>query len=328
MSLSKKEKDSVVSAVSEQAAKAQTLALAEYRGLTVEKLNELRILAREKGVYLHVLKNTLARRVVAGTPFEGVSGSMVGPLIYGFSEDAIAAAKVLSDFAKTNDRLVIRAGSYGGQHLDAAGVEALARLPSREILLARLAGALRLPIKRLAATVAAVAIDRARCKALQDDQESGSTDPIAIARNKGLEARRQILNSSEMLGLTEVALALGVAVSSVKPMLAEGLFFAVRLDDANDLVRFPKWQFDSRLLPWMPEFLRRFAGHDGWAVRYFFNQPSLLLGEMSPLEYLGIDLQVSHGKVEPSSMTPRSEEASIKMSAVLRSADYMLLGQE
>ena len=87
----------------------------------------LRKTAREKGVYLHVLKNTLARRAVAGTPFEVASDSMVGPLIYGFSEDAVAAAKVISDFAKTNDKLIVKAGAYAGKALDAEGRE-VARL--------------------------------------------------------------------------------------------------------------------------------------------------------------------------------------------------------
>ena len=97
MSLNRNEKATVVTDVAAQVARSQTLALAEYRGMTVEHLNALRKTAREKGVYLHVLKNTLARRAVAGTPFEVASESMVGPLIYGFSEDAVAAAKVLSE---------------------------------------------------------------------------------------------------------------------------------------------------------------------------------------------------------------------------------------
>jgi large subunit ribosomal protein L10 len=111
----------VVADVAAQVARSQTLALAEYRGLTVEHLNTLRKQAREKGVYLHVLKNTLARRAVAGTPFEVASESMVGPLIYGFSADAVAAAKVLSDFAKGNDKLIVKAGAYAGKALDAQG---------------------------------------------------------------------------------------------------------------------------------------------------------------------------------------------------------------
>ena len=109
MSLNRNEKATVVTDVAAQAAKSQTLALAEYRGLTVAHLDALRKQAREKGVYLHVLKNTLARRDDAGTPFEVASESMVGPLIYGFSEDAVAAAKVIADFAKGNDKLVIKA---------------------------------------------------------------------------------------------------------------------------------------------------------------------------------------------------------------------------
>ena len=156
MSLNRNEKAAVVTDVSAQAARSQTLALAEYRGLTVEHLNKLRVDARAKGVYLHVLKNTLARRAVAGTPFEVAQGAMVGPLIYGFSEDAVAAAKVLSDFAKGNDKLVIKGGAYAGKALDANGVKALAAIPSREVLISQIAGLLKSPIQRLAGVLAAL----------------------------------------------------------------------------------------------------------------------------------------------------------------------------
>jgi large subunit ribosomal protein L10 len=161
LSLNRNEKAAVVTDVSAQVARAQTLALAEYRGLTVEHLNALRKTARERGVYLHVLKNTLARRAVKGTPFEVASESMVGPLIYGFSEDAVAAAKVLADFARTNDKLIVKAGAYAGKALDANGVKALAAIPSREVLIAQVAGLLKSPIQRLAGVLAAVAEKKA-----------------------------------------------------------------------------------------------------------------------------------------------------------------------
>jgi len=160
LSLNRNEKAAVVSDVAAQAAKSQTLALAEYRGLTVEALNKLRVTARAQGVYLHVLKNTLARRAVAGTSFEAASESMVGPLIYGFSEDAVAAAKVIADFAKTNDKLVIKGGAYGGKALDVNGVKALASVPSKEVLLSQIAGLLKSPVQRTAAVLAALAAKR------------------------------------------------------------------------------------------------------------------------------------------------------------------------
>ena len=160
MSLNRNEKAAVVTEVAAQAAAAQTLALAEYRGLTVAHMDALRKQAREQGVYLHVLKNTLARRAVAGTPFEVVSEAMVGPLIYGFSEDAVAAAKVIADFAKTNDKLVVKAGAYAGKVLDVEGVKALASIPSREVLIAQIAGLLKSPIQRMAGVLAAVAEQR------------------------------------------------------------------------------------------------------------------------------------------------------------------------
>jgi large subunit ribosomal protein L10 len=157
LSLNRNEKAAVVADVSAQVGKSQTLALAEYRGLTVAHLDTLRRQARDKGVYLHVLKNTLARRAVAGTSFEVASESMVGPLIYGFSEDAVAAAKVIADFAKGNDKLVIKGGAYAGKALDADAIKALAAIPSREVLLAQVAGLLKSPIQRMAGVLAAVA---------------------------------------------------------------------------------------------------------------------------------------------------------------------------
>ena len=157
MSLNRNEKAAVVEEVSAQAGKSQTLVLAEYRGLTVAQTDALRKQAREKGVYLHVLKNTLARRAVAGTPFEAAEAQFVGPLIYGFSEDAVAAAKVVADFAKTNDKLVIRGGVYGGKALDANGVKQLASIPSKEVLLAQLCGLLMSPVSRTAVVLGALA---------------------------------------------------------------------------------------------------------------------------------------------------------------------------
>ena len=157
MSLTRNDKATVVEDVGKHIAGAQTLALAEYRGLTVEHLNALRRQARDKGVYLHVLKNTLARRAVTGTTFEVAKDAMVGPLIYSFSKDAVAAAKVISDFAKGNDKLVVKAGVYAGKALDAQGVKALAAIPSREVLIAQIAGMLRSPIQRLAGVLAALA---------------------------------------------------------------------------------------------------------------------------------------------------------------------------
>ena len=161
MSLNRNEKAAVVTDVAAQVARSQTLTLAEYRGLTVDHLNVLRKQARERGVYLHVLKNTLARRAVMGTPFEVAASSMVGPLIYGFSQDAVAAAKVMSDFAKGNDKLIVKAGAHAGKVLDAAGVRALADIPSKEVLLAQLLGLMQSPISRLARVLAAIAEMRA-----------------------------------------------------------------------------------------------------------------------------------------------------------------------
>ena len=160
MSLNRSEKQAVIDEVNGLAAKAQTLVIAEYRGITVADMTKLRSSARSNGVSLSVLKNTLARRAVQGSGFEVVADQMTGPLIYGFSEDAVAAAKVVADFAKTNDKLVIRAGAYGGKALDVNGVKQLANIPSKEVLLAQLLGLMQSPISRTARVLAAVAVKK------------------------------------------------------------------------------------------------------------------------------------------------------------------------
>ena len=157
MSLNRSEKEAVIKDVTDLAGKAQTLVMAEYRGITVADMTKLRNEARSSGVALSVLKNTLARRAVAGSSFEVAGDQMTGPLIYGFSEDAVAAARVVADFAKTNDKLVIRGGVYGGKALDANGVKELASIPSKEVLLAQLCGLLMSPISRTAVVLGALA---------------------------------------------------------------------------------------------------------------------------------------------------------------------------
>ena len=157
MSLNRSEKQAVVEEVTALAAKAQTLVMAEYRGITVADMTKLRVAARGAGVNLSVLKNTLARRAVAGSQFEIVGDQMTGPLIYGFSVDAVAAAKVVADFAKTNDKLVIRGGAFAGKALDVNGVKQLASIPSKEVLLAQLCGLLMSPISRTAVVLGALA---------------------------------------------------------------------------------------------------------------------------------------------------------------------------
>src|SRR4029078_13163328 len=127
--------------VSEIAAKlqgAQSVIVAEYRGLNVERVTQLRSKARKSGVWLGVLKNSLARRAVKGTPFEKLSDQMVGPLIYGISQDPVAGAKVLSAFAKDNEKLVIRGGAMPNVLMSLKDVKALAALPSREELVPQL----------------------------------------------------------------------------------------------------------------------------------------------------------------------------------------------
>jgi large subunit ribosomal protein L10 len=153
-------KKAVVAEVTAQVATAQTIVVAEYRGIQVSHLTQLRAKARAQGVYLRVLKNTLARRSVEGTVFASLSSEMTGPLIYSISADAVAAAKVIADFAKTNDKMVIRGGNYAGKSLDKAGVVALASIPSREVLLAQLLGVMQAPVSAFARGLAALAAQK------------------------------------------------------------------------------------------------------------------------------------------------------------------------
>lgn len=134
-------------------ATAQSIVVAEYRGLDVEAVTRLRKEARKQGVQLRVLKNTLARRALDGTPFAGLADKLVGPLVYGFSTDPVAAAKVLSTFAKDNDKLVVKAGAMPDHVMDEKGVKALASLPSREELLAKLMATMQAPIGQFVRTL-------------------------------------------------------------------------------------------------------------------------------------------------------------------------------
>ena len=153
MSLNLEGKKEVVAEVSARLVKAQSIVLAEYRGLPVEEITRLRAKARASGVYLRVLKNTLARRAVQGTPFEKLADQMVGPLAYGISNDPVAAAKVLHAYAKGNDKLVIKGGAMPNQVLSAKEVGSLATMPSREELLAKLLGTMQAPIAKFVQTL-------------------------------------------------------------------------------------------------------------------------------------------------------------------------------
>ena len=153
MGLSLEQKQATVSEVQTKLAGAQAVIVAEYRGLNVERVTQLRSKARKSGVYLRVLKNTLARRAIKGTPFEKLSEKMVGPLMYGISQDPVAGAKVLSEFAKENELFVIKAGAMPNAMMSAQDIRALAALPSRDQLIATLLGTLQGPIVKLVRTM-------------------------------------------------------------------------------------------------------------------------------------------------------------------------------
>ena len=174
MALNLEEKKAVVAEVSAQVAAAQSIIVAEYRGLEVGHITALRAQARKEGVYLRVLKNTLARRAVAGTAFEGLTGQMLGPLIYGISTDPVAAAKGLHEFSKSNDKLVVKGGAMPNYVMDANGVKALATMPSRDELLSKLLGTMQAPIAQFVRTLNEVPTKFVRGLAAVRDQKQAA----------------------------------------------------------------------------------------------------------------------------------------------------------
>jgi len=171
LGLNLEQKQAVVAEVAAKLAGAQAVIVAEYRGLDVGRVTQLRAKARKSGLYLRVLKNTLARRAVKGTPFESLSDQMVGPLMYGIAADPVAGAKVLSDFARENELFVIRGGAMPGSRMSDKDVKALALLPSREQLLAKLAGTLQAPMAKLVRTMNEVPARFARTLAAYRDSK-------------------------------------------------------------------------------------------------------------------------------------------------------------
>ena len=172
MALNLEDKKALVAEVAEVAAKAQSVVAAEYRGLTVSQMTELRAKARKSGVYMRVVKNTLARKALAGTSFESVGPKLKGPLVLAFSkDDPGAAARVVKDFAKANDKLVATLVSLGGQVLPGAELEKVASLPTREQALSMLLGTLKAPSQKLVSTLAAVPSKLVRTLAAVRDQK-------------------------------------------------------------------------------------------------------------------------------------------------------------
>ena len=175
MPLNLEDKKALVAEVSAVAAKAQSVVAAEYRGLTVSQMTELRAKARAQGVYMRVVKNTLARKALAGTSFETIGPSLKGPLVLAFSkDDPGAAARVVKDFSKGNEKLVATLVSIGGQVLPGKDIERVASLPTRAQALSQLLGVLKAPIEKLVRTLAAPQAKLVRTIAAVRDQKQAA----------------------------------------------------------------------------------------------------------------------------------------------------------
>lgn len=157
MALNLDSKKVVVDEVAQYAKKALSAVAAEYRGLTVAELEELRTTARQTGVYLRVIKNSLAKRAVAGTEFECMQEGLTGPLIIAFSMEAPgAAARLINDFAKSNNKLIARVVAFDGKSLDVSELGRLASMPTRDEGISMIMAVMKAPVGKLAATLAAV----------------------------------------------------------------------------------------------------------------------------------------------------------------------------
>jgi large subunit ribosomal protein L10 len=175
MALNLEDKKALVAEVAEVAAKAQSVVAAEYRGLTVGQMTELRAKARGQGVYMRVVKNTLARKALAGTSFESMGAQLKGPLVLAFSkDDPGAAARVVKDFAKGHEKLVATLVALGGQVLPGGELERVASLPTREQALAMLLGVLKAPIAKLVRTLAEPPAKLARTVAAVREQKQAA----------------------------------------------------------------------------------------------------------------------------------------------------------
>ncbi len=174
MSLNLEEKKAVVAEVTEQVSSAQAIVFAEYRGMEVADMTVLRAKARAAGVYFRVLKNTLVRRAIAESPFAEMSDHMVGPLVYGISSDPVAAAKVIHEFAKGNDKLVIKGGGLPNSVMSAKDVASLATMPSREQLIAQLMGTMQAPVSKFVQTLNEVPTKFVRGLAAVRDQKEAT----------------------------------------------------------------------------------------------------------------------------------------------------------
>lgn len=175
MPLNLEDKKALVQEVAQIAAESQSVVAAEYRGITVSQMTVLRAKAREQGVYMRVVKNTLARRAVAGTSFEAIGPKLKGPLVLAFSkDDPGAAARVVKEFAKTNDKLVASLVSLGGQVLPGSELERVASLPTRDQALSMLLGTLKAPIEKFVRTLAAPHTKFVRTVAAVRDAKQGA----------------------------------------------------------------------------------------------------------------------------------------------------------
>src|SRR5580692_8519377 len=175
MALHLEDKKALVAEVAEVAARAQSVVAAEYRGLTVGQMTELRAKARRQGVYMRVVKNTLARKALAGTSFESVGPKLKGPLVLAFSkDDPGAAARVVKDFAKGHEKLVATLVALGGQVLPAGELDRVASLPTREQALSMLLGVMKAPIQKFVGTLAAPGSKLVRTIAAVRDQKQAA----------------------------------------------------------------------------------------------------------------------------------------------------------
>ena len=173
--LTLEDKKAIVADVASYAEVAQSAVGAEYSGLTVDQMTQLRVNARQAGVYLRVVKNTLAKRAVAGTEFECIQDSLTGPLVLAFSHtEPAAAARVINDFAKTNDKLIVRIVALRGRLLAPGDVGVLAKMPTKDEAISQLMSVMKAPVQKFVSTLAEPGNKFARTLAAVRDQKNAA----------------------------------------------------------------------------------------------------------------------------------------------------------
>jgi len=328
MAVSKDVRDKIIEEVVSLASKAQPLVMAEYRGITVGQMDLLRKLALSEGVSLHVLSASARRMHMTQEQIDAVAKLSSGPLIFGFSEDAVSAAKLLVKFSETHQSLNIIGGIIGSKSINPEEVAGIAKLSPEHRSLEDLAKALNTPIAQLAHALDKSAIPRQTGLSSEIDLELDAKISNQQVAQQSQSKKMEIFLSDEMIDLNEAASILRTDKSSIPALIKSGRIFSIDQSNFSQEQRFPRWQFHPRVFPWIHLIIIKFKEYDGWSIRYFFRHPSLFLNEKSPLELLKINPRAKTVQAIENFSAASAQHPPGNIAKILRAADYAISGQE